>query len=190
MKISIMSYSFRGLLSTGKMDVFGYLESVKYRYGLDAADIWAGRHPFLGGGTYGTLANTDEDYLRKVKDALEETRICAGEVYQNLPAFRRLFEERAADLAMIDLDLGLTGFLKVAHLAEAYGIPIVNHLASEILAHGIAAAPNGLIVGFYPWAQPLFTTPARIENGHLHLSHTPGLGLDLDEDVLRKAALS
>jgi L-alanine-DL-glutamate epimerase-like enolase superfamily enzyme len=97
-----------------------------------------------------------------VKDALDIS-ICAGEVFQNMPPFKRLMEERAADLAMIDLDLGLTGFLKVAHLAEAYGLPVVNHLASEILAHGIAAVPNGLIVGFYPWAQPLFTTCATCD---------------------------
>jgi L-alanine-DL-glutamate epimerase-like enolase superfamily enzyme len=97
--------------------------------------------------------------------------------------------KQAIALAMIDLDLGLTGFLKVAHMAEAYGLPVVNHLASEILAHGIAAVPNGLIVGFYPWAQPLFTTPARIIDGHLCLPDTPGLGLELDEDALRKFAL-
>jgi L-alanine-DL-glutamate epimerase-like enolase superfamily enzyme len=126
--------------------------------------------------------------LRQVKDALA-TRICAGEVYQNIPPFRRLMEERAADLVMIDMDLGLTGFLKVAHLAEAHGLPVVNHLASEILAHGIAAVPNGFIVGLYPWAQPLFTTPAQIDDGHLQLSHAPGLGLELDEDALRRFAL-
>jgi mandelate racemase len=99
-------------------------------------------------------------------------------------------EERAVDLVMIDLDLGLTGFLKVAHLAEAYGLPVVNHLASEILAHGVAAVPNGLIVGFYPWAQPLFTTPARIQDGSLCLPETPGLGLDLDQDAVQRFALS
>jgi L-alanine-DL-glutamate epimerase-like enolase superfamily enzyme len=126
--------------------------------------------------------------LRQVKDALD-TSICAGEVYQSLPPFKRLMEERAADLAMIDQDLGLTGFVKAAHLAEVYGLPVVNHLASEVLAHGVAAVPNGLIVGFYPWAQPLFTTPARIEDGHLCMPHTPGLGLELDEEVLRRFAL-
>ena len=40
LRISVLSYSFRGLLSQGKMDVFGYLESCEYRYGLDAADLW------------------------------------------------------------------------------------------------------------------------------------------------------
>jgi L-talarate/galactarate dehydratase len=122
--------------------------------------------------------------LRQVRDAIA-TRICAGEVYQNIPQFMRLLEAHASDHVMIDLDLGLTGFLKVAHMCEAYGLPVVNHLASEILAHGIAAVPNGLIVGFYPWAQPLFTTPAQIEDGDLILPETPGLGLDLDEEAVR-----
>ncbi len=60
-KISIASYAFHGLLREGKMDLFGYLESCKYRYHLDAADIWNGM-----------LLSTDDDYLAKVKDALDE----------------------------------------------------------------------------------------------------------------------
>ena len=61
LRISILSYSFRGLLEEGKMDVFGYLESCKYRYGLDAADLWNGFLPSL-----------EEDYLKKVREGLDE----------------------------------------------------------------------------------------------------------------------
>lgn len=43
------------------MDVFGYLESQKYRYHLDTADIWNG-----------FLPSTDESYLRKVRAAIDE----------------------------------------------------------------------------------------------------------------------
>ncbi|NLG51691.1 MAG: TIM barrel protein [Chloroflexi bacterium] len=64
MRISIASYAFHGLVREGKMDVFGYLESCKYRYGLQSADIWNGMLP-----------TTDEDYLRKVKDALDEREL-------------------------------------------------------------------------------------------------------------------
>ncbi len=42
MKISIASFSFHGLRAAGMIDAFGYLESCKYRYGLDAADFWNG----------------------------------------------------------------------------------------------------------------------------------------------------
>lgn len=64
MTISIASYAFHGLLGAGQMDVFGYLESCKYRYGLQTADIWNGM-----------LATTDEDYIRKVKQGLDEREL-------------------------------------------------------------------------------------------------------------------
>lgn len=64
MKLSVLSYSFRGMLGQGKIDVFGYLESCRYRYGLAAADIW--NH---------FLPSTEDEYLRKVKDALEEREL-------------------------------------------------------------------------------------------------------------------
>jgi sugar phosphate isomerase/epimerase len=46
------------------MDVFGYLETVRYRYGLKAADLWNG-----------TLASLDDDYLGQVREALDEREL-------------------------------------------------------------------------------------------------------------------
>ncbi len=64
MNIAIASYSFHGLLKEEKIDLFGYLEACRYRYGLRSADIWNGM--FKG---------TDEAYLTKVKDGLEEREL-------------------------------------------------------------------------------------------------------------------
>lgn len=61
MRISVASYAFHGLLAEGKMDVFGYLETVKFRYHIDTADIWNGM-----------LQSTDEDYLKKIREAMDE----------------------------------------------------------------------------------------------------------------------
>jgi L-alanine-DL-glutamate epimerase-like enolase superfamily enzyme len=69
--------------------------------------------------------------MREVTGAVKQT-ICAGEVYQHPHQFRWLLEGRCSDIVMIDQDLGLTGFLKVAHMAEIYGAPVVNHLAPEV----------------------------------------------------------
>ena len=69
MKISIASYSFNGLSGAGMMDVFGYLESCKHRYGLDAADIWNG---ILGSDEKAYL---QPDFLRKVREALSEREL-------------------------------------------------------------------------------------------------------------------
>ncbi|MDX9862087.1 MAG: TIM barrel protein [Rhodospirillales bacterium] len=65
MDISIAAYSFHGLREAGLMDGFGYLETVKYRYGLDTADIWNG------------ILGPDEiilqpDYRKKLTAALAE----------------------------------------------------------------------------------------------------------------------
>jgi sugar phosphate isomerase/epimerase len=64
MRISVFSYSFRGLLREGRMNVFGYLETCKYRYNLQAADLWNSGSGFL--------ASMEESYLKKVRDAYEE----------------------------------------------------------------------------------------------------------------------
>ena len=61
MNISIASYAFHGLLSEGKIDLFGYLESCRYRYHLNTADIWNGMFP-----------NLEKDFLQKVKEGLAE----------------------------------------------------------------------------------------------------------------------
>lgn len=61
MNISIASYAFHGLLKEGCMNLFGYLESCRYRYNINTADIWNGM-----------LTGIEEDYLRKVKAALDE----------------------------------------------------------------------------------------------------------------------
>ena len=66
MKICIASYSFHGLRAAGMMDGFGYLESVRHRYNLDAADIWNG---ILGSDPTVYL---NSDFIQKFKGALLE----------------------------------------------------------------------------------------------------------------------
>jgi len=85
LKISILSYSFRGLLGQGQIDVFGYLEACKYRYGLEAADIWTG---FL-------KSREDEAYLKSIREALDERELeladlCVDEahIWEDDPAAR------------------------------------------------------------------------------------------------------
>ncbi|MEZ4729959.1 MAG: TIM barrel protein [Caldilineaceae bacterium] len=84
MNISICSYTFHQMTKAGVMDTFGYLESIKYRYGLTTADLW-----------HGTFASLDEEYLAKVKAALAEralsvANICIDRAYiwDNDPAVR------------------------------------------------------------------------------------------------------
>jgi len=132
-------------------------------------------------------SNTDFEGLRQISEALE-IPTCAGETYFSIASFRPLVAGRCVDIVMVDQDLGLSGALKVAHLAEIYGLKVVPHLATEILSHLIAAVPNGLTVEYYPWAMPLWKEVPPVENGHLVLSDRPGLGLELDKAALHHYA--
>ncbi|GGF98116.1 sugar phosphate isomerase/epimerase family protein [Paenibacillus abyssi] len=64
MNISIASYSFHGMFNQQEIDLFGYLESLKYRYHVNGADIWNIM-----------LASYDEEYLRKIKKHMDQKEI-------------------------------------------------------------------------------------------------------------------
>jgi L-alanine-DL-glutamate epimerase-like enolase superfamily enzyme len=124
--------------------------------------------------------------LAGVRQALR-TPVMAGETLFGLHPFRPLFEAGAVDLVMPDIMRvgGITPYLKVAHMAEAFGIPCASHLMPEISAQVVAAVPNGLIVEYVPYATKLFRNCPPIENGDLVLSEQPGHGLELDDDFAK-----
>lgn len=64
MNLSVASYSFHGLLDRGMIDLFGYLESCRYRYHLHTADIWNGM-----------ISTLDDDFLKKVRESLREREL-------------------------------------------------------------------------------------------------------------------
>ena len=129
----------------------------------------------------------DYDGLARIADALD-TPIAAGEYHYGIMPFRHMLEHRSIDIVMVDLLRagGLTQWIKVAHMAEAFNLPVVSHLAPEILAHGVAAVPNGLTVEYMPWSVELFQQSPKIEDGLLVLPEAPGLGLEFDEDALAR----
>ncbi|MCZ8515181.1 TIM barrel protein [Paenibacillus filicis] len=69
MNVSLGGFSFYQLLSESEMDIFGYLETARHRYGLQGVDLWNG---FIADRSvpYWTVANDDK--LRKIKRSLEE----------------------------------------------------------------------------------------------------------------------
>lgn len=130
----------------------------------------------------------DYDGLRQISEALE-TPICAGETFHQALEFRSLLDRRGVDVVMIDLEVGgITQWLKMAHLAETYRVPVTSHVTTEVSAHVIAAV-NGLTAAYTPWAEPLFKEGLPVQEGRLVLFERPGLGLELDPTALKKFAL-
>lgn len=127
--------------------------------------------------------------LRKVADALT-TPICAGEYSYGVATLNHLVRAGSVDVLMVDLMRagGLTGWTKAAHMAETFNVPVVTHLAPEIMAHGAAACTNALYVEHMPWSLPLFTEPPVVEEGEIVLSERPGLGLAFDQETIKRFA--
>ena len=133
-----------------------------------------------------------QDYAgyARIADALD-TPIATGEYHYGTIPFRHMLEHRSLDIVMVDLLRvgGLTGFMKVAHMAEIYNLPVVSHLATEVLAHAIAAAPNGLIVEHMPWTFGMFKEEPKLEAGQIVLPQSPGLGIEFDDEKLAHYAV-
>ena len=136
---------------------------------------------------------THDDYpgLARIAAALT-TPIAAGEYHYGIAPFRHLLEARSIDIPMIDLLRvgGITQWMKVAGMAEAFNLPVVSHLVPEIHVHLVAAAPNGLTVEYMPWTLQLFEETPKLERGQLVVPQKPGLGLAFDQTALKRYQVS
>jgi L-alanine-DL-glutamate epimerase-like enolase superfamily enzyme len=133
------------------------------------------------------VAHDDYAGLARVADTLV-TPIAAGEYHYGIVPFRHLLEARSIDIVMVDLLRvgGITQWMKVAGMAEAFNLPVVSHLVPEIHVHLVAAAPNGLTVEYMPWSLRLFEQTPAIEDGQLVVPNKPGLGLAFDQAAVKR----
>ena len=132
---------------------------------------------------------THDDYpgMARIADALT-TPIAAGEYHYGITPFRHLLEHRSIDIVMIDMLRagGITHWMKIAGMAEAFNLPVVSHLVPEIHVHLIAAIPNGLTVEYMPWTLALYEETPPIERGQLVVPKKPGLGLAFDQAAMKR----
>jgi L-talarate/galactarate dehydratase len=133
------------------------------------------------------IAPEDFAGLARVSAALA-TPIAGGEYLYGLTAFRQMVAANAVDIVMIDPFRagGVTQWLKIAALAEAFNLPVVSHLAPEIQVHLIGATPNGLTVEYMPWSIRLFEDVPRSEDGMLAMPTGAGLGLRYDQNAIAR----
>jgi L-alanine-DL-glutamate epimerase-like enolase superfamily enzyme len=130
---------------------------------------------------------TADDYagLARVTAALK-TPVAGGEYVWGIVPFRHMIEAHSVDIVMIDLARvgGVSQWMKVAGMAEAFNLPVVSHVMPEMLAHLVAACPNGLTVEYMPWMLALYEETPVLEAGELVLPNRPGLGLKFDEKAI------
>ncbi len=126
------------------MDVFGYLETCRYRYNLSIADIWNG-----------FLTSMDESYLKKVRQALDEREmvladLCADQVHiwDDDPAKRKKnYDYALANLKAADI-LGAR-FMRVdaGGSGTAWADEQFDHIVKRYKEYAQWAHDHGFMVG-------------------------------------------
>ncbi len=138
-------------------------------------------------------------------DALADVRhsthtpICVGENLFLRHGFREVLEKRAADIIMPDIQKcgGLLEGRKIADMAHTYYVPVAPHcvvspVGTMASCHVCAAIPNFLILEWH-WLPRLelwreFVKEGDIiEKGFITVPDRPGFGIEMNEEVARKA---
>jgi L-alanine-DL-glutamate epimerase-like enolase superfamily enzyme len=80
---------------------------------------------------------------------------------------------------------GVTEWMRVATMAQAWNLPVASHLFPDISAHLVAAIPNGSIVEYMPLWDVIYQEPPEVKDGHIRISDKPGIGLELDRQAIK-----
>jgi L-alanine-DL-glutamate epimerase-like enolase superfamily enzyme len=112
--------------------------------------------------------------------------IAVGESIYHPSHFREYLQAGGCSIVQADVARigGITPWLKVAHLAETFNVPICPHFLMEIHVGLCAAVPNAAWVEYIPQLDDVTTSRLKIEDGYAWPSDAPGLGIEWDERAL------
>jgi L-alanine-DL-glutamate epimerase-like enolase superfamily enzyme len=181
------------------MDVnarYSWTEAVRVAKGLGEAGVFWMEDPFDF-----TVANHHEEVGRLTKLRLAPIA-SGGNVYSRFDV-RNLFERGGVDFITPDAVKcgGISEAIKVAHLASAYNTIVaphtVNGLAQVANIHFAAAIPAH-VRGYVEWdptphnplRDKLLTNPIKVVDGKLMVPTGPGLGTDINWNVLKELPFS
>ena len=134
--------------------------------------------------------------MQRVKNSTR-TPICTGENFYTRHGFRELIHSQAADIVSPDIAKagGLLESKRIAEMADMYYMPLAPHnicgpIGTYAMMHVCAAVPNFLALEFHHldnqfWSDLIVEGP-MIVDGHIEVPEKPGLGVRLNEDVVKQ----
>lgn len=137
--------------------------------------------------------------IAEVSRALDMA-VAIGEEIRTRYEFKDRINAGAGDVFQPDMGwVGISEMRKIANMSEAFNIPITPHLSNGLglciaaTLHVCANIHNFDILEFQPTVMPaankLLSEPIICENGYYHLPEGPGLGVSVNEDVLKQSAV-
>ena len=130
--------------------------------------------------------------------AQTSTPIAIGELFNNPLEFTDLISKRQIDFIRCHVSQigGLTPAIRLAHLAETFGVRTAWHGPGDLSPVGCMAqlhlelaSPNFGVHecnGFSEAVREVFPGCPTIENGYLYANDKPGFGIDIDEKAAAK----
>jgi len=134
------------------------------------------------------------DEIENLAKLARETSIpiAVGENHYTKWEFRQLMEQGSAEVVQADIGKcgGVTEFIKIAAMADAYGLPICPHHTEYIDVPLVAAVPNGLfhecVYEFFEPMGQLFIDPIKPTNGEISPSSKPGFGIEINGKTIER----
>ena len=151
-------------------------EAIRVAHALAPYDLWWLEEP---------VNAQDIEGCAEVRRAVPMD-IATGETNFGVAECARLLQRGAADILMPNLQRvgGITGWRKVAAMAELHRVPMASHVYGEIGVHLMCGVPNALTLEVVPWWPKLFNESLSIEDGMASPPSRPGLGLTLNNALI------
>lgn len=146
----------------------------------------------------------DLEGYREVRRAVAMP-VSGGESLGGLYAFRDLIQGRAVDIVQPDIIIcgGFSAMQRIQTLADAFHVRLVPHCWGSAIPfaaslHFLATIPDGApsvtptepLLEFdrseNPLREHLLVEPLRPENGYLRVPQRPGLGIEINPDVVER----
>jgi L-alanine-DL-glutamate epimerase-like enolase superfamily enzyme len=117
--------------------------------------------------------------------------IATGENMRTLWEFKLFIAGSAVSFPEPDVTNcgGITPFMKIARLAEAFNLPVTSHGAHDVTVHLLAACPNRSYLEAHGFGLDRYIAePLKIEEGFALAPNRPGHGIGFDWAGLAKVA--
>ena len=109
--------------------------------------------------------------------------VASGENLRSLWEFKQLITAGGVTFPEPDVTNcgGVTPFIKIAHLAEAFGLPVTSHGAHDVTVHLLAACPNRSYLEAHGFGLERFIAePLLLDDGCAVAPDRPGHGITFD----------
>lgn len=135
--------------------------------------------------------------MARIAAALD-TPVATGELEATRWAFADLLTRGAADILQPDATVcgGVSEWLKIAHMAAAFDVPLAPHYHWDVHTHLLATVPNGLFIEYFVRDSGVKVFDAVLENpleakdGWIEPRRDAGFGYRLNWEAVRRFQIS